>query len=174
MKKLMQVLQCAVIAAVLLLSVGTAQAALSVYTEYIDGNDMGSGYGFGLSTGFSLMKILDLGLRAGYVEFDAGNTTMVPVEATLTAGLPFILGTRVYGGLGAGYYMFPSGIDLSDEFGYFPLVGAGFSIGPVGVFAEARWLVLQADLNSASDALPNTTTADIDSVGISMGVTLKF
>ena len=174
MKQWIKALQCGIIAVAVLWSVGTAQAALSVYTMYIDGNDLNQGYGFGLSSDFTLMKFLGLDLRAGYVEFDIDNTTMIPLEAALTVKLPFILGTHVYGGLGAGYYMFPSGVDLKDNFGYFPLAGVGFSLGPVGVFAEARWLVLQADLNSASDALPNTTTADIDSVGINLGVSLKF
>lgn len=173
MKKWVLLLQCAVIAAVVLVSVGTAQAELSVYAEHMDGDDMGKGYGLGLRTGLSLMEILDLGLRAGYYEFDTGDTIMVPVEATLTAGIPFML-ARVYGGLGIGYYMFPSGLDLSDEFGFFPLVGTSLDIGSLGFFLEARWLVLEADLDSAADALPNTTTADIDSVGISLGMTLKF
>ena len=44
----------------------------------------------------------------------------------------------------------------------------------VAVFGEARWLFLETDVDSALDELENLDEADIDGLGINVGLLFRF
>jgi hypothetical protein len=152
---------------------------LSPYGSYLDGDDLGEAWGGGAKLTFSLLEWLAVDARGSYLSYDSGNLEMIPVEATALLRLPLLEDTLVpYGGLGVGYYMFSSGdVELDDEVGFYPVAGVQWNLGEdkrIGVFAEIRWLFLEADVDSATDEFQNLDEADLDGFGVNAGVTFRF
>jgi outer membrane protein W len=88
-----------------------------------------------------------------------------------------MIGERIvpYVGAGVGYYLFDTDQgDIDDEVGFFPLVGLEVGLQRVSILAEARWLFLEADVDSAQAELADLTKADLDGLGVNVGLLLRF
>jgi len=99
---------------------------------------------------------------------------MFPLEAAALLNFPLMFEHVVpYVGAGAGYYLF-DGSDLDDEVGFSPLAGLEIGFQSLSVMAEARWLFLEADADSAKEELRNLREADLDGFGVNLGVLFRF
>ena len=142
----------------------------------VDSEDLGEGYGGGVKLELNPLDMVSVDARAGYINFDDTNVEIMPLEA---AGLYnfSMLGERIvpYAGAGVGYYHFDgNGAEIDDNVGFFPLVGLEIGLQRLSVLAEARWLFLQADVDSAKAELANITNANVDGLGINVGVLYRF
>jgi hypothetical protein len=120
--------------------------------------------------------VLSVDGRASWIYFEDFEIHMIPLEAALRLNLP-LFGERIipYVGAGGGYYFFEADdVDLDDDVGYFPLVGLEVGFRSVAVFAEARWLFLEADVDGALDELEDLDEADVDGLGINVGLLFRF
>jgi hypothetical protein len=113
------------------------ETSLAAYATYWEGNDEGIGGGLKLRQKF--LGFFSADIRAGYVDFDDVDTSVVPLEATLMAGIPFVL--EPYVGIGAGYYIVDSDRDWldSDIAGYYGLAGLQLNMFVVGLMGEIRY-----------------------------------
>jgi outer membrane protein W len=114
--------------------------------------------------------------RASWVNFSDTDVDMIPLEL---AGLVnfSMLGERIvpYVGAGVGYYLFEGdGADLDNEVGFFPVAGLEIGLQRLSLFAEARWLFLETDVDSAKAELRNLIEADVDGLGINLGLLFRF
>lgn len=149
---------------------------MGVFGTGLDSTDLGEGFGGGVKVEFNPLDRVSLDARAGYIHFDDTDVEVIPLEAAGLLNLP-MLGERIvpYVGAGVGYYHFDgNGADLDDQVGFFPLAGIEIGLQRLSVLAEARWLFLQTDVDVAKAELANITKANIDSLGINLGVIYRF
>ena len=143
------------------LTLGTLSAGavgkttLTAYGTYWDQEE--TAYGAGLRASKSLLDMVYVDGRAGYVETETSNTEMIPLEASINLGLPGII--TPYVGIGAGYYFLDSDL-LDDRAGYFGQIGCEFIFTKIGALAELRYLDLEDDY--------------FDGVSLNVGVLWKF
>lgn len=147
-------------AAALCLLAGNAKAVgkttLTAYGTYWD-QKTDPAYGAGLRLSKSLIDILYVDARGGYVKTDDTQTEMIPLEASLNIGLPGMI--TPYAGLGAGYYFVDSKV-ADDVGGYFAQLGVEFIFTKIGALAELRYLDLEG--------------SQFDGVALNVGVLWKF
>jgi hypothetical protein len=151
-------------------------AAVGLFGSYLDSDDLGDGYGAGAKLELKPSDVLSVDGRASWIYFDDFEIHMIPLEAALRFNWP-LLGERIvpYAGIGGGYYIFEADdVDLDDDVGYFPLVGLEVGFRRVALFAEARWLFLEADVDSALDELEDLDDADVDGLGVNVGLLFRF
>lgn len=149
---------------------------LGAFGSYLNSNDLGPGYGGGAKVELNPIDWLSVDGRASWIHFADTDVTMVPLEVAGLLNFP-LAGERIvpYVGAGAGYYLFEAAdADLQNKVGFFPLVGLEFGLWRVSVLAEARWLFLQTDVESARGELRNLDEADVDGLGINVGVLFRF
>ncbi|MHC4520609.1 MAG: outer membrane beta-barrel protein [Planctomycetota bacterium] len=149
---------------------------LGVFGSSLDSDDLGDGYGGGAKLELNPIDMISVDARASWIHFDDTDVDMFPLELAGLLNLP-ILGERIvpYFGAGVGYYLFDaSGADLEDEVGYYPLVGLEVGLHRVSVLAEARWLFLETDVDSAKDELKDITDVDVDGFGANVGLLFRF
>jgi hypothetical protein len=139
---------------------------LGAFGSYLDGGDLGTGYGGGAKLEFNPIDLLSIDGRASYVHFDDYDVDVIPLEMAALINLP-LFGERIvpYAGAGVGYYLFED--DIDDDWGFFPLIGMEFGPQNFSLMAEARWLMLDTD-----DKLG--ATEDADGFGANLGVILRF
>lgn len=146
------------------------------YGSSLDSDDLGTGYGGGAKVEINPIDLISVDARASWIRFSDVDIDMIPLEAAALLNLA-MFGERIvtYVGAGGGYYFFDSGEDdLDDDVGFFPLVGAEVGFHRVSVLAEARWLFLEADVDSAQDELQNLDDADVDGFGVNVGLLFRF
>lgn len=146
------------------------------FGSYLDSDDLGDGYGSGAKLEVNPIDLVSIDGRAGWIHFDDADLNMFPLELAGLVNLP-LLGEQIvpYAGAGVGYYFFDGDrIDLDDEVGFFPLVGLEIGLHPISLLAEARWLFLEADVDSAKGEFANLREADIDGLGINLGLLIRF
>jgi hypothetical protein len=149
---------------------------VGAFGSYLDSDDLGDGYGGGVKLELKPIDVLSVDGRAGYIYFDDAEIHMFPLEGVGRVNFP-LLGERIvpYAGVGAGYYIFEGDdADLDDDVGFFPLVGLEAGLKRVALFAEARWLFLEADVDDAVDELEDLDDADVDGLGINVGLLFRF
>jgi len=159
----------------------TGSAAGSViefgaFASYVNSDDLDTGYGGGAKLELQPLQWLSLEGRASWIHFDDVDVDMVPLEAALRLNIP-LAGEQIvpYVGVGVGYYFFEAGdVDLDDDVGFFPLVGLEFGSERVALFIEARWLFLEADVDSAVEEFEDLSEADVDGLGINAGLLFRF
>jgi len=149
---------------------------LGTFGSSLDSDDLGEGYGGGVKLELNPIDLVSVDGRAGYLRFSDHDVDMFPLEV---AGLlnTSALGERIvaYAGAGVGCYFFESSdVDLDDSVGFFPLVGLEIGLHRVSLLAEARWLFLEADVDSAKDELRHITDADVDGLGINIGLLFRL
>ena len=145
-------------AALLLSSASTlavGKTTLTAYGTYWNHTD--TAYGAGLRLSKSLIDIIYLDGRAGYVKTDTTQTEMVPLEVSLNVGLPGMI--TPYAGIGGGYYLVDSDF-IDNQGGYFGQIGCEFIFTKIGALAELRYLDLEGDY--------------FDGVSLNIGVLWKF
>jgi len=149
---------------------------VGAYGSSLKSNDLGQGYGGGAKLGLRPVDWLSLDGRASYIRFADTQVNMIPLEAAGLLKFPMFGEFFVpYVGAGAGYYLFEAtDADLQDKVGFFPLAGLEIGLWRVSLLAEARWLFLQTDVESAKGELKNLREADIDGLGINVGVLFRF
>lgn len=142
----------------------------------LDSKDFGDGFGGGVKVELNPLDRISVDARAGYIYFDDANIQMVPLEAAGLLNFP-MLGERIvpYIGAGVGFYHFDSSnAKIDNTVGFFPLAGLEIGLQRLSLLAEARWLFLQTDVDSAKEELANITKANIDGVGVNLGVLYRF
>lgn len=165
---------------VLSLSIGGCTAGslaeLGVFGSYLDSDDLGNGYGAGVKLEVKPTDILSVDGRASWLYFDDFEIQMIPLEVAGRLNLP-LLGERIvpYVGVGGGYYLFQADdVDLDDDGGFFPLMGLEAGLRRVALFAEARWLFLETDADTTLGELAGIDEADMDGLGINVGLLFRF
>jgi opacity protein-like surface antigen len=149
---------------------------MGFFGSSLDGDDLGQGYGGGAKLELNPIDLVSVDARASYIHFSDTDVDMYPLEAAGLLNLSAI-GERIvaYGGAGVGYYYFDADeADLDDAVGFFPVVGLEVGFHRLSVLAEARWLFLEADIDSARDELRNLDDADVDGLGINLGLLFRF
>ena len=127
------------------------ETSLAGYATYWDGAVDGIGGGVKLRQKF--LGFFSADIRAGYVDFSNLDTSVIPLEATLMVGIPFVI--EPYAGLGASYYIFDTnrpGID--DGVGGYGVLGLQLNLWMVGAMAELRW-------NEAEESLMDGMSANL-------------
>lgn len=156
-----------------------AGADLGLYGTYLDSDDFEAGYGAGAKLKLNLAKYFALDIRGSYLTFDDTEVDMIPVEAAALLQLPLGDALNLYGGVGAGYYFFDADrVELDDAVGFFPVAGVELSFGEIRLFAEARWLMLNTDVDEAKEELEDIfggdSEADVDGVGFNVGIAINL
>lgn len=149
--------------AIVMTTMVTPAHALAPFLQGQDSEDAGIGYGLGLKHTFlGIVPIVGFDLRASWLHYGdedklASSFEMFPLEVAATAGFGIL-----YGGLGAGYYVFSGDQTPDSEIGGFVAGGASFGLGSLNAFAELRYLLLEPG------------AADISGFGLNAGVTLPL
>jgi len=155
------------------------------FGTYYDSDDADEAWGGGIMGRFGIVNWLAVDARASYLRFDENDLEMIPLEAALTFRLPLMDHKLVpYAGAGVGYYLFNEDFDEDTDFddvddgvGFFPLVGVEIRFGSRNqwaIFGEARWLFLSSDIDGAVDELENIDDADLDGLGVNVGLVYRF
>jgi opacity protein-like surface antigen len=142
----------------------------------LDSDDLGDGYGGGAKLELNPIDMVSVDARASWVHFDDTDVDMVPLEAAGLLNFPILFEHIVpYIGAGVGYYLFDADeADLDDQVGFFPLAGLEIGLHSVSIMAEARWLFLETDVDSAEAELADITEADVDGFGANIGLIFRF
>jgi hypothetical protein len=157
-------------------------AEFGVFASYLDSDDLDEGLGGGVKLEMNPIDWLSLDARFSYIKFDdVGfsdlDVEMVPVEVAGLLNIP-LANERIvpYGGVGVGYYFMDSNRgEIDDNVGFFPVVGLEMGGSPnFALFIEARWLVLETDVDAAEEALDDFDNTDIDGLGINLGLIWRF
>jgi len=149
---------------------------LGAFGSSLKSDDLGQGYGGGAKLELNPIDWISIDGRASYIRFADTKVNMVPLEAAGLLNFPMV-GERIvpYVGAGAGYYFFEADdANLDNKVGFFPLAGLEIGLWRVSFLAEARWLFLQTDVESAKGELRNLREADVDGLGINLGVLFRF
>jgi hypothetical protein len=155
------------------------------FGSYYNSDDADDAWGGGIMGRLGIADWLAVDARASYLNFNDSNLEMIPLEAALTLRLPLMENKLVpYAGVGVGYYLFEEDFDentslsdIDDGVGFFPLVGVEIRFGSRNqwaIFGEARWLFLSSDVDGAIDELGNIDDADLDGLGVNVGVLYRF
>ena len=163
--------------------VGGPRGGLGVFASRWDSQDFGTLTGYGARLGWDIYRQLALEARVSYLESeeDDWNTTLIPLEAALTWRFRLAPHLSPYVGGGVGYYMVDADStdahapDVSDEVaGYFGLAGLNLALGPVTLFAEAKYNLVgtEKDLHWRGDDVGAENA--LDGLSASAGLKLGF
>lgn len=166
-----------------LANAGEVAQQVAPFAAYQNTEDMDNGYGGGLKyavTYDGLMPHLDVGVdvRAAWLTFSEDDNDygvdldMVPIELTFLARYEVLDGSKPYVGVGVGYYFFDSDeIDIDDELGCYGIVGWNQKVMEhLSVFAEAKYLLLEPDVNGVA----STADIDLSGVGANIGIAMDW
>lgn len=147
-----------------------------VFGSYLDTDDLGDGYGGGAKLELQAVDWLSLDARGSYIFFEDPDVDMYPLELAAYFNIPLADEQIVpYAGVGAGYYIFDAeGFDMDNEVGFFPVVGLEVGAWNLSFMIEARWLFLEADVDDAVEELGNLDEAELDGLGINLGLLFRF
>lgn len=143
-------------------------SALSPFLQIQNSTDMDAGYGIGLKRKFQIIPILAAEARVSWYYTDGGESradlNTFPLELVGRLKFGFL-----YGGLGAGYYIFSGHDRPENSIGGFVFGGAEFALFGLGAFAELRWLQLDT-----SETETVGGDRDLSGVGGNVGVTIPI
>ncbi|HKW15305.1 MAG TPA: hypothetical protein VJS69_12530 [Candidatus Krumholzibacteria bacterium] len=152
-----------------------AHAVQGIYGTMWEPKDTdGKGYGFGFRSTLRVNPYISFDTRASWVKFKDDDLNVIPIEATAMLKLGM-----VYTGIGGGYYVFDSNnnVDLDNNFGWYALAGIDVPAGPVGVFAEVKWLELSTDGHITGGVAPasgSSTSAHLEANGLGFNIGVMF
>ena len=162
----------------------TPYAGLGVFASRWDTRDYGTLTGYGLRLGWNVIEHLGLEARASYYEskYDEIETTLLPLEAALVLRLPLHRHFVPYLGGGAGYYIKDAEYEnesdtwesSEDVAGYFGLVGLNLYLGPVSLFAEAKYNLVGTDDDLEWRGSDVEARNSLDGFAFSAGIKLGF
>ena len=124
------------------------ETSVAGYLTYWDGSVDGVGGGVKLRKKF--LAFFSADVRASYVDFSNADTSVIPVEATLMVGIPFLV--EPYAGVGASYYFVDSDIGIDNATGVYGVIGLQLNLWVVGALAELRWNETEEDLMDGMSA----------------------
>lgn len=157
-----RVLVLSLVIVALLVFTGDA-LGIGIFGSYWHGEETDTGYGLGIKHKFNVITLISVDIRASWLSFkDEGETdlNLYPLEATALAKLG-----PVYGGLGAGYYIFDAkNADADNSTGWFILVGGEITAGGIGLFGEFKWTFLDTKIEDIN--------VNADGFGINAGILL--
>ena len=164
--------------------VSTPYAGIGVFASRWDSKDFGTLTGYGVRLGWNLFSNLGLEGRASYVESksdEAISTTLIPLEAALTWRFPLGQHLAPYLGGGIGYYMKDAEYDDTDTWdssekvaGYFGLAGLNLYLGPLSLFAEAKYNLVGTDENLHWRGSDVEAQNSLDGLSLNAGIKLGF
>lgn len=126
------------------------KTSLAAYATYWDGSD-DEGLGAGIKVQKKFLAFFAADVRASYVDFSDMDTSVIPLEATATIGLPGLF--EPYVGLGASYYLVDSdNPSYDDGVGGYGVLGLQINAVVVGGFAEVRYNETENDLTDGVSA----------------------
>jgi len=129
------------------------ETSLTGFATYWDSSENGGneGVGGGVKLRQKFLGFFSADVRASYIDFTDINTTVVPLEATLMVGIPFVI--EPYAGLGASYYLFDSDIStIEDGAGVYGVLGLQLNLWIVGAMAEIRYTEAEENLMDGMSA----------------------
>ncbi len=151
-----------------LLTHAAPASAFSPFLQVQNSTDMDTGYGIGLKRKFQIIPILAAEARVSWYYTDGGESwadlNTFPLEFVGRLKFGFL-----YGGLGAGYYIFSGHDRPENSFGGFVFGGAEFALFGLGAFVEIRWLQLDP---SETEAVGGNR--DLSGIGGNVGVTIPI
>ena len=144
---------------------------LGGFGSYLEGGDLGEGYGVGAKLELNPIDMISIDGRVSYIEFDE-DVDAVPLEVAGLLNLPLFWEHFVpYAGVGVGYYFLDhDDVDIDDEWGYFPLLGVEVGFQKFSLMAEARYILLETDVDDGVDS----GKADMEGFGINLGAIIRF
>ena len=144
---------------------------LGFFGTYLEGSDFGEGYGGGVKLELNPIDMISIDGRVSYIEFDR-DVEAVPLEVAGLLNLPLFWEHFVpYAGVGVGYYFLDhDDVDLDDEWGYFPLLGVEVGFQKFSLMAEARYILLETDVDDGIDS----GKVDMEGLGINLGAIIRF
>ena len=164
--------------------VSTPYAGIGVFASRWDSKDFGTLTGYGIRLGWNLFSHLGLEGRASYVESKKDediSTTLIPLEAALTWRFPLGQHLAPYLGGGIGYYMKDAEYDDSETWdssekvaGYFGLAGLNLYLGPLSLFAEAKYNLVGTDENLHWRGSDVEAQNSLDGLSLNAGIKLGF
>ena len=163
--------------------VGGPRGGLGVFATRWDSRDFGTLTGYGARLGWDVYRQLALEARASYLktEEEDWETTLIPLEAALTWRFGLVPHLSPYIGGGVGYYMVdaestdPHAPDVSDEVaGYFALAGLNLALGPLTLFAEAKYNLVGTDKDLQWRGEDVEAKNALDGLSASAGLKLGF
>ncbi len=164
--------------------VNVPYAGIGVFASRWDSQDYGTLTGYGLRFGWNVIEPLGLEARASYYESknDDVETTLVPLEAALVLRLPIHRFLVPYVGGGGGYYFKDAEYQddagtwksSEDVAGYFGLAGLNLYLGPVSLFAEAKYNLVDTDDDLRWRGDENGANNSLDGFSFSAGLKLGF
>ena len=164
--------------------VSTPYAGIGVFASRWDTKDYGTLTGYGVRLGWNLFSNLGLEGRASYVESqkdDALSTTLIPLEAALTWRFPLGSHLAPYLGGGIGYYMKDAEYDNTETWdssekvaGYFGLAGLNLYLGPLSLFAEAKYNLVGTDETLHWRGSDVEAQNSLDGLSLNAGIKLGF
>lgn len=123
------------------------ETSVAGYATYWDGTV--DGVGAGVKVRKKILGFFSADVRMSYVDFSDANTSVIPLEATLMVGIPFVV--EPYAGLGAGYYLADSSL-IDNGVETYGVLGLQLNLWVVGGFAELRWNETEEDLMDGMSA----------------------
>lgn len=138
-----------------------------------DRRERADGFGFGLREKISFTPVVGIEGRASWISFSNvtpqgsgvnppadDSADVIPLEAMGVVSLGLF-----YDAVGIGYYMFDAEtVSLSDEVGWFGLLGVELGLGPVRAFADVKW----TQVETGEAGAPQDFSAD--GLGVNVGV----
>ena len=134
--------------------VNVPYAGVGVFASRWDSRDYGTLTGYGVRLGWNIFNPIGIEARASYLESkdDELETSLIPLEAAITCRLPLNAHLVPYIGGGVGYYLKDAEYTDTDTWdssekvaGYFGLAGVSLHLGPVSLFAEAKYNLVSTD-----------------------------
>ena len=141
---------------VLAMSAAPRADALGLFGSWWDSDSFESGFGVGAKHRIKF-TVLAVDLRGSWIGFDGVNVVPLEVTGLLDLGI-------VYGGVGAGYYIFISG--YTSELGFYGMGGVAVSIFGIGAFGELKYTWVEPKLEDV--------TFDSEGPGVNIGVLLGW
>ena len=163
--------------------VNTPYAGIGAFGSWWDSKDFGRLEGYGLRLGWNLLGDLGLEARGSYLESDSDRleTTLIALEGALTWRFPMGSHFAPYIGVGAGYYMKDAEYtdadtwdDSEDVAGYFGLGGLNLYLGPLSLFAEAKYNLVGTDEDLHWRGSDVDAQNSLDGLSVNAGLKLGF
>lgn len=160
---------------VLLLSASLSYGynAWGLYASYWDTSDADSAGGAGIKVLAEMVPGVQLELRGTYfedLERDGLDVEVLPVEAGLALEVPLADDVGLLAGGGLGYYLMDGDGDPDNEIGFYLASGLEWTIrSNAALFGELMYRVVSAD-----DVGPDGEDADLDGLGINVGLLIKW
>ena len=178
----------AVLGVVLLGSVVACANGLGFFGSYWDTKDADSDWGGGAKLQLEIIPNVFVEARGTYFpEFgeksgDEVKVDIIPVEADAILKFPIADQFKLYGGGGAGYYIFNVKNDVDDvdievdnELGYFAVAGVEIALSEqVSLFAEGKYTWLDTTTTAKFEGVEEKQDDSLDGFGGVAGIMLTF